>query len=803
MPNSRRALRSAAASLCCAVVLPAFAGSPQLNNLLPIAGQRGENVDVTFYGARLDDATDILFHTDGIVAGELSYENNRVRTVLTIAPDAPIGEHQVRVVTASGVSEMMTFRVLDRPIIKEQQDEPLKNNNQRFRQIATFDEPQVVPMGSTVIARTIDEDIDYYAVDLKKGQRLAVQVDGMSAGRGFTDSYLAVLDDKRFEIASSDDTPLLKQDPYVSLIAPKDGRYVIVVRDSGYGGDNNNWYMLHVGSFPRPAAVFPLGGQPGEQVTLRFIGGVSGDFEQRVKLPDQPNEAFQVVPVRDGQAAPSGHTFRVNQLPNVIEDPAADNDNLKAIKDGEAIAVPTAYNGIIDKPGDMDCFKVRLDKNQQIRINCFADAMGSPLDSVVNIFRVDDGKHLLGNDDQRTGTDSVIEFKAPDAGEYYIRVRDHRKRGGDDYVYRIEVTSRTPAISTRIDRYDNNRPQLRQAIAVPRGNRHAALVRVSRDNVGGDLMPMIEGLPAGLAFAGMSPAEQGDMMPVVFSASADAPMGAGLVDIKAQGAVSGDSAEQVAGGLWQVVPTVLGNPNRTEYAFSTLREMPVAVTQAVPIKIDVVPPKAPLVRDGKMQLKLTLTRGDYEGRVRAYLLWRPPGMGGAGLVELHKDKTEAVYEIDANGGAPCRDWPMAVHGYADLPGGPVWVSSELFNITIQEPFVTGKIAKAKCMQGESVQIEVELEHPREWKGQGTLKLLGLPAGCETQELQIKPGQAKAVFNVKVADKAPAGQHKSLMAEMTITINGEPVIHRLGRGGQLRIDKPRAKRDAQARAGEQE
>ena len=102
-----------------------------------------------------------------------------------------------------------------------------------------------------------NEDVDYFVVDAKKGQRLSVEVEGMRFGQTLFDPYIAILNDKRFELSAEDDSPLLKQDAATSIIVPEDGKYTIEMRDSGYGGDGNCRYRLHVGNFPRPMAVFP------------------------------------------------------------------------------------------------------------------------------------------------------------------------------------------------------------------------------------------------------------------------------------------------------------------------------------------------------------------------------------------------------------------------------------------------------------------------------------------------------------------------------------------------------------------
>ena len=777
----------------------AIAGSPGLDNLLPVAGQRGQSVEVRFYGDRLHDATAVLFHTEGIRAGELTFDeknkSKRVSTTFTIAPDAPVGEHRLRLVTKTGVTEMLTFRVVDRPIVDEQRDE--RKNGRRFTQSTSFDEPQPIELGVSVLGRTEEEDVDFFAVDLKKGQPFVAEVCGIRLGRGFTDSTLTVYDQRRSVIGESDDTLQHRQDPSVAFIAPRDGRYILELRDSGYGGSTNNWYLMHVGEAIRPTLTYPLGGQPGETLSLRMLGDAGGAFTQEVKLPDQPSDSFEVIAAYDGLKALSGLPLRVNRLTNVIENPQTNNNGMNAVKEDQTQALPVAFNGIIEKPGDHDFYRVQLKKGQKVAFRCFARSMGSPLDSVINVFSAADNKHMQGNDD-RVGSDSVVELTAPADGDYFVRVRDHRSRGGADFVYRLEVTRSEPSLSTSITRYERNRPQQRQAVAVPKGNRFAALVSVSREDVSGDLEPVIEGLPAGVTIEGLAPAQQGNLMPVVFEAKPDSAIGAQLVDIQTLSKSKGDSAQRIRGGFAMQTPLVTANPNRTEYYSTTLASHPVAVTEAIPFKIDVVQPKAPLVHGGKQRLQVKLSRNEgYEEQVRLYLLYRPPGIGAPGQIALNKTDTEGVYEIDANGNVPTRDWPMAIVGVGNQSGGPVWASSQLFQITVEEAFVAGRLDNTTCKQGQSVDVVANLEHPREWKGEGELKLLGLPPHATAEPIKIKPGQEQATFKVKTAEKTPARHYKTMMLELTIQVNGEPVIHRFGQGGRLRVDRP-GKDNAQAK-----
>lgn len=778
-----------AALLLACFTAPARAGSPELHNILPVAGQRGTEVEVVFYGRRLQDAPQVLFHTQGISAGPIEViDNNQVKTTLTIAPDAALGEHRFRVVTSSGVTEMRSFHVTALPVVNEQDDNDTNNN--------LFDQPQAIGLDHTVLGRVTNEDVDYFVVEAKQGQRITAEVHAMRLGREMTDLYVAILNEARFELSACDDSSLLLQDPVASLIAPEDGRYIIMLRDSAYGGGGNYQYAMHVGTFPRPSMVFPAGGQPGETLTVRFIGDAAGDFEQQVTLPADEDNGFGLYPQADGAGAPSPHSFRVNALPNVIESPDADNSHWRRLEDAPAAALPAAFNGIIDTAGQHDWYKFEANAGQVIDFTVYARSLRSPLDAVINIFK-GDGSHLQGNDDQG-GPDSKLRYTFPEDGVYFLRVRDHLGSGGPEFVYRVEATTVEPGLRVYPHRNNRDNVQLRQTLAVPQGNRAAILMRVERVDIGGTVELSCDLLPDGVTLQTRGWLGGTDQAPVVIEADPDAPMGFVLTDML--GTRLRDNASPVTGGFDYRVPLVTGNPNRTEYYHTMLDKLPVAVTARVPFRITAVEPAAPIVREGKMRLRITVERDEgYTQPIRMYMLWNPPGFGSTGRVDIPGDQTEGFFELNANGNAPIATWPIAIHGHADATNGHAWVSTQLFNLTVEEPFVRGTVEMAACEQGQPVRMIVKLEHPREWAGEAELKLLGLPAHASAEPVTITHGQEQAVFDITTTHETPVNQHRGVFCEVALTINGEPVVARATPNGTLRVDRPRPAEPAQAAA----
>src|SRR5690606_8228242 len=162
------------------------------------------------------------------------------------------------------------------------------------------------------------------------------------------DPYIAILDEKRFELAAADDTPLVQQDAVAAIVVPEDGKYVIEVRESAYGGNGNSHYRLHVGTFPRPTAVYPAGGKLGEEIEVSFLADPTDESKQKFKLPSA-HEWEVGLEARVGvEVAPSLNPFRLFEHGNAFE--VEPNNSLAEASPAE---LPLAFNGIIGEPGDI------------------------------------------------------------------------------------------------------------------------------------------------------------------------------------------------------------------------------------------------------------------------------------------------------------------------------------------------------------------------------------------------------------------------------------------------------------------
>ena len=88
------------------------AASPVLSTITPRGGQRGTETTISLNGARLSDAKEIFVYYPGISVAKLQVVNdNQVKATIKIAADCRLGEHAMRIRTATGISELQTFYV--------------------------------------------------------------------------------------------------------------------------------------------------------------------------------------------------------------------------------------------------------------------------------------------------------------------------------------------------------------------------------------------------------------------------------------------------------------------------------------------------------------------------------------------------------------------------------------------------------------------------------------------------------------------------------------------------------------------
>ena len=214
-------------------------------------------------------------------------------------------------------------------------------------------------------------------------------------------------------------------------------------------------------------SVFPAGGAIGQTVEVT-IGGADLDDAKELKfshpgitaqqkmadpgpfdkgpvpVPNQFVVAIAVnVPVglydvrvlgKYGISNP--RAFSVGDLNEAVE-VEPNNTQEQAVE----LTLPITVNGLSNQPGDVDWYKMTVAAGQRILIDCDARRIDSRMDSVITILDTI-GRVLTSNRDGDEG-DPLLDFTAPAAGDYFVKVNDALFAGSTEYGYRMSIGTLT------------------------------------------------------------------------------------------------------------------------------------------------------------------------------------------------------------------------------------------------------------------------------------------------------------------------------------------------------------------------
>ena len=812
-----------------ASVSVAEAGSPRLVKVSPPGGQRGTSVEAYFQGKYLEKPDEVLLYEPGITVesvealeGEVQISGRkekveagtRVRVRLRLADDCPLGAHGLRLRTANGLTDYQRFFVGPFPTVEEDEQNPKRNDKR--------DAAKVVPLNSTVLGRMNEQtDVDLFQIEVKQGQRISAEIEATRLGvdRGLPDLHVAVLDANGKTVVAADDSALFVQDPVVSILADHDGVYFVEVRHSTYNAANET-YRLHVGTFPRPTAVYPAGGQAGEELSVRLLGDPKGEWTQTVKLPADRNGDFNFAAVdSDNLPTPTPNKLRVSPFPNVLE--AEMNDTPEEIAAVSASILPIAFNGIIEKPGDVDCFRFQAKKGDRFKVHALANVLGSPLDPTIWIksLAAKPGAPIRATESRpnqlgyppigglnRDTLDPVIEFTVSADGEYVLGVEDDRGNGGKDFVYRVEITAETDAVLTYIPLEAENQftPQARQAINVPSGGRYNTSVSILNTNrpFNGELELVAVGLPEGVKMIAPRVTTAMPRVPVVFEAAPGAKLQGGFIDIVAKPVGEGEQPALVSGFRQVVAMNAYGNNDY--YLHTILDKLPLAVTEPAPFSIEIEEPKSALVQNGEMALKYKIHRIEgFDGPVTVSMEWKPNGVTGATPITIKSGQTDGEYVIGASRGATAGTYQvvLTVVSGGERPGyydgaNRTYVCSQPFKLMVAEPHIDAKIARTSIERGKTANLTVKLNHLKPFEGTAKTTLSRLPRGIELVEpmREITSADKEVTFTLKATEDCLVGSYQGITLEVTVVEDGQSVRQLTGYG-LLRIDAERGAKAA--------
>lgn len=632
---------------------------PMITHCTPVAVQRGTTAEVTVEGQmNFAGVHTVLVEGKGVSAAVVAPAPAKGQTPLaavrsvklkvTADADAALGVREFRLASELGISTLGQLLVVADPVVLEAGD-----NN-------TVPKAQPVKTPCAVSGRIeAAEDVDNFRFTAKAGQTFTFDVvcariqDKIHDLQKHADPLVTLLDATGRELAASDDATFA--DPLLTYTIPKDGEYVIQVRDARYDGDPRWAYALSITDRPRVAQVFPLAANPGQTVQVEPVGSARlAAPKVTFTAPKEPGLHSVTLDV-NGQAT-NPTAFVVTPLELVTEQEPNDTPS-----QATRLPVPGGANGRIGKRRDLDHFAFRGTKGKAIQFEVFARRFGteltSQLDAVLDVL-TPAGAVLASNDDTN-GKDPALVFTPPADGEYIVRLRDLNSKGGDGFVYFLAADWARPDFTLKCD------PS--KAMIGP-GSRGAWYVQVTRTNgFAGPVKVNVAGLPKGVTVNPLTiPATMTNGLLVV-SAAADAPLGAAAVEITGTGEVMIDGKSQPLTRKAVAVEEIYA-PGGGRARFDA-RMQAVAVTGPTDIlDVQVKPDRLILKPGDEVKLEVTIKRRpDYDKAVSLDIPLRhlgtvfanplPPGVtvvegksktllgtGSTGHITLKVDPTAAPIE---------------------------------------------------------------------------------------------------------------------------------------------------------------
>lgn len=424
--------------------------APSLTDIVPPSAARGETVAVTLSGQRLEGSKSLMLRYSafpdlippqdrGLKAEVASSTDGQVKAKITVPADAPPGLHEVRALTAQGITTPIYF------FVSQYRQVPEKEPNNALGQANTITIP-------TTVAGVINggEDQDTFAFTAKRGERLVFDVEGFKRfappqnnqeGIVYLDSFIVLRDESGRELAYDDDSS--RVDAFLAYEFPTDGKYLVSIRDTLYRGRGDFHYRLTVGNRPTVTAVFPPGGPVGKRSNVTIFGynlDSSGatSVKRFVEMQSQPGAQEYRLVTSAGMSNP------VPLMAETLVD-ALEVEPNNRVQDATTVQVPVVCNGKFDTLTDVDAYRFQAQGGQTLVLSITASRLGSPVDTFLTLS--DRAGRVIRRDDDGGGMpDARMEVTIPRTDEYVVFVRNQVRSGeGPQQFYRLAIRPRQPS----------------------------------------------------------------------------------------------------------------------------------------------------------------------------------------------------------------------------------------------------------------------------------------------------------------------------------------------------------------------
>jgi hypothetical protein len=218
---------------------------------------------------------------------------------------------------------------------------------------------------------------------------------------------------------------------------------------------------------PRITFILPLGVAPGK-ITKLIVRGMGLDNTKEVRIPsgmgsvkilskgkagvpdknpEKVGDTQVEIELKLADKLTGSAITLVVVTPNgvtkphpVLIDPAVpEKEPNDGFRSAQAVALPIIVEGAIQRPKDVDMFRIEGKKGQKLHAEVLASRHGSPLDAILTLYDAK-GEQIAANDDFiKDHRDARIEAILPADGTYFLSLIDAHDSGSNLHVYRLVV----------------------------------------------------------------------------------------------------------------------------------------------------------------------------------------------------------------------------------------------------------------------------------------------------------------------------------------------------------------------------
>jgi len=322
---------------------------------------------------------------------------------MTLATNADFGHHEIRIRTASGLSNPVNFYVDNLPEFTARAKKAANPELERVRRFleaeaanAPSNPDMRVTLPAVVNGQIMAGEVDRIHLAARKGQHLVAAVSARKltpyladAVPGWFQATLGLTDTKGKQLAYNDDFRF-DPDPVLYCDIPNDGEYILEIKDAIYRGREDFVYRLTLGELPFVTSMFPLGGRAGTKTTVTLQGW---NLPVNTLIIDATNNSPAVMSVFVQDNGRFSLPFAIDTLAETIEQQA--NNTMAS---AQSVSLPVIINGRIGSPGEFDFYRFEGRAGQEVVAEVRARRLASPLDSFLKLIDTD-GKQLAFNDD--------------------------------------------------------------------------------------------------------------------------------------------------------------------------------------------------------------------------------------------------------------------------------------------------------------------------------------------------------------------------------------------------------------------